>query len=234
MIWFGNLNPLVPAPPVAPAPTAEHARMQQALEHVAEHAPHLSGSELVEALADTGWVEPASALRLLPHFRHFDPDRHFAEHLRRLSFRGGAAADDFRQGVRRVVEDLTGNGRVEEVGPEVGIRFESGEHQGVVLAHPEVSFTISGRTREAVLAAVEEMPDSLVVVARNFERGTAEQLASLLSRTGVPGTLITLNLLLGMRAIALRYQPPVQRVVHLLGAGQPLRSADIALLGDRN
>ena len=45
---------------------------------------------------------------------------------------------------------------------------------------------------------------------------------------------ITVNLLLGMRASALRYQPGPDRVLQLLGAGRPLRSRDIAVLGDRS
>jgi hypothetical protein len=77
------------------------------------------------------------------------------------------------------------------------------------------------------------MPDALVVVARNFAESTAAQFASLLDRTGVPGTLLSVNLLLGMRATALRYQPGAERVLELLGVGRPLRSADIATLGNR-
>ena len=42
-----------------------------------------------------------------------------------------------------------------------------------------------------------------------------------------------MNLLLGIRAMALRYQPSPGRVIDLLGSGRPLRSADIARLGDR-
>ena len=49
----------------------------------------------------------------------------------------------------------------------------------------------------------------------------------------MPGTLVTVNLLLGIRAISLRYQPSPTRVIALLGYGRPLRSADIARLGDR-
>jgi hypothetical protein len=44
---------------------------------------------------------------------------------------------------------------------------------------------------------------------------------------------VTVNLLLGIRAITLRYQPSVDRLIGVLGAGRPLRSADIARLGDR-
>jgi hypothetical protein len=237
MIWFGDLSKIVrPAAPAAPpevAHTPVYARMQAALERVAERAPHLGGTALLDALAATGWVDRETAQRLLPAFPHFDPDRHFAEHLRRLSFRGRSAEEEFRGGVRRIVEDLTGSAEVEEIGAEPAIRFRNGEHEGVVLAHPEVAFSIGGSTRAAIAAAVEEMPDALVVVARNFDRGTADQLSAMLQRTGVPGTLITVNLLLGMRAITQRYQPGAERVVKLLGAGRELRSRDIAVLGDR-
>jgi hypothetical protein len=135
--------------------------------------------------------------------------------------------------VRFVVEELTGEAGVGTLGSEPVIRFRNGDREGVVLAHPEVGFTISGPTRDAVMAAVEEMPDALVVVARNFDPQTASQLTSILDRTEVPGTLVTLNLLLGIRAHRLRYQPAPARVIELLGTGRPLRSADIAHLGDR-
>lgn len=234
MIWFGNLNRILPSSGVdAYGPTPEHERMRHALEWVAERAPYLTGAALLDGLADSGWVDRETAARLLPAFRDFDPDRHFAEHLRRLSFRGRTAASEFRSGVRCIVEELTGSAMLQEVGPETAIRFRQGDREGIVLAHPEVAFTIAGDTRRAIESAVEEMPDAVVVVARNFERGAAEQLASVLHRTEVPGTLVTLNLLLGMRAITLRYQPGPNRVVDLLGAGRPLRSADIAVLGER-
>ena len=207
--------------------------MLRALEAVAERAPQLSGPALLEALAETGWVDYEAARRLLPDFHFFDPDRHFAEYLRSISFRGRSAASQFREGIRFVVEELTGEAGVATLGPEPAIRFRNGDREGVVLAHPEVGFTIAGPTRDAVLAAVEEMPDVLVVVARNFDPQTASQLTSILDRTEVPGTLVTLNLLLGIRAHRLRYQPPPDRVIQLLGTGRPLRSADIARLGDR-
>lgn len=207
--------------------------MRHALELVATHAPQLAGRELVDALARTGWVDEKTAARLLPRFGHFDPDRHFNDHLRRLSFRGRDSADAFRAGVRRVVEDLTGNAAVREVGPETAIHFTRGEHQGIVLAYPEVHFSIGGPTREAVEQAVQEMPDSLVVIARNFGRDTAAHLSGLLAGTEVPGTLVTVNLLLGIRAMSLRYQPDTERVLGLLSTGRPLRSTDVARLGDR-
>lgn len=233
MIWFGNLNRILPQPlPDAFGPEPEVVRMQHALERVAEQAPHLTGRELVSALAETGWVDRPTAERLLPAFRHFDPDRHFSEYLRRLSFRGRGAATEFRSGVRHVVEELTGSAMVQMFGPEPGIRFRRGDLEGVVFAHPEVSFSIGGGSREAIAAAAEEMPDTVVVIARNFDHTTAGQLAGLL-RSDVPGTLVTVNLLLGIRAVTLRYQPGVERVVQLLGAGRPLRSADVARLGDR-
>lgn len=234
MIWFGNLNRILSEPdPAAFGPLPERTRMLRALESVAERAPQLSGPALLDALAGTGWIDRHGAERLLPEFRHFDPDRHFSDNLRRLSFRGRAAADDFLHGVRCIVEEVTGSGVVGALGPEPAVRFSKGEREGVVLAHPEVGFSIGGRTREAVDAAVGEMPDVLVVVARNFERNTADQLSAILQRTGIPGTLITVNLLLGIRATTLRYQPSPDRVLDLLGCGRPLRSADVARLGDR-
>jgi hypothetical protein len=234
MIWFGNLNRIVIRPPSSGLGfDGETARMQTALERVAETTPGLWGPSLVDALASTGWVDRATAERLLPHFPHFDADRHFAEYLRRLSFRGHSAADEFRTGVRCIVEEITGDGMIDRVGPEPCVRFSTDGFEGVVLAQPEVSFTITGRTREAIAAAVEEMPDAVVVVARNFDQGTARQLGTILYRSGVPGTLITINLLLGIRATALRYQPRLDRVVSLLSTGRMLRSADVARLGDR-
>jgi hypothetical protein len=234
MIWFGKLNRIVVRPPTCGLGfDSESARMQTALERVAESSPGLWGSALVDALVHTGWVDRPTAERLLPHFPHFDADRHFAEYLRRLSFRGPTAADEFRTGVRCVVEEITGNGMIDRVGPEPCVRFSTDAFEGVVLAQPQVGFTITGRTREAIAAAVEEMPDVVVVVARNFDQGTAQQLAAILHRTGVPGTLITINLLLGIRATALRYQPCLDRVVRLLSTGRMLRSADVARLGDR-
>ena len=234
MIWFGNLNRiLATSDPDAFGPMPEDHRMLRALRAVAERSPQLTGRPLIEALAATGWVDGATAQRLLPTFVHFDPDRHFSEYLRSLSFRGRSAATDFRDGVRCIVEELTGEAALGEDGPEPAIRFRTGELEGIVLAHSEVSFTIGGATREAVLAAVEEMPDSLVIVARNFDRGTAEHLSGLLSDTGVPGTLVTVNLLLGLRAMQLRYRPSDERVARLLAIGRPLRSVDIASLGER-
>ena len=208
--------------------------MQTALEQVAARSPHLTGTALVDALASTGWVDTATARRLLPQFRHFDPDAYFNQMLRRLSFRGATVAPEFRQRVGRVVEELTGDGRLGEIGPEEGIRFRRDETEGIVFAYPEVSLGIGRNLREAMLAAVEEMPDAVVVVARNFRDDTEAQLSDLLSRTSVPGTLVTVNLLLGMRAVALRYQPCPERVLGLLGAGRALRSTDIALLGNRS
>ncbi len=234
MIWFGKLNRIVVRPPVGELGfDGETARMQAALERVAETTPGLWGPALVDALAATGWVDRSTAERLLPQFPHFDSDRHFAEYLRRLSFRGKSAADEFRTGVRCIVEEITGSGILARVGPEPCVRFSADTFEGVVLAQPEVAFTIAGRTRDAIIAAVEEMPDAVVVIARNFDHGTAQQLGAILHRTGVPGTLITINLLLGIRATALRYQPRIDRIVNLLSIGRTLRSADVARLGDR-
>ncbi|MEX2571132.1 MAG: hypothetical protein WD737_07480 [Gemmatimonadota bacterium] len=234
MIWFGNLSRILVGPTAeAIANSAESTRMQVALERTAERSPGLSGQDLVDALVATGWVNRRTAERLLPHFRHFDPDRHFSEYLRRLSFRGSSAAEPFRAGVRCLVEETLGDGWIDRVGPEPCIRFGLGEFEGVVLAQPQVGFTISGQTRDALAAAVEEMPDVVVVVARTFDRHAVQQLGGILHRSGLPGTLVTVNLLLGIRAMTLRYQPDPRRVAELLACGGTLRSADIASLGER-
>lgn len=234
MIWFGNLNRILPSPaPDAFGPRPEYDRMQRALEWVAERSPQLGGGPLIDALAESGWVDRNTAARLLPAFRHFDPDRHFGDHLRRLSFRGRSAAPEFRAGIRCIVEEITGHGSIDEDFAEPTIRFKRGEKEGVVLAYPEVGFTVSGGTRELVESLMEEMPDAVVIVARNFDRGAAEQLSGMLHRSEIPGTLVTVNLLLGIRAMAIRYQPGPDRVIDLLGAGRPLCSVDVARLGDR-
>jgi hypothetical protein len=234
MIWFGR-HPGLYIPPVSRGrvPVRDRDRMRAALEHVAAHAPHLTGEPLLDALEGTGWIDRASAARLLPEFRDFNPDRYFAEHLRRLSFRGPSAAEPFRSGINRIVEDLFGATEETEIGSEPGFRFRHEEREGLVLAYPEVNLSIGGKLRGAIAAAVEEMPDALVVVARNFQHGAAEHFAGMLSGTEVPGTLVTVNLLLGIRATTLRYQPSPARVVDLLGAGRPLRTTDVAKLGDR-
>lgn len=236
MIWFGNvagLAPLTPLHPTRPHRTAvrDRDRMRQALEWVASRAPQLEGRALVQALAETGCVDEATALRLLPEFRSFDADRHFAQHLRNLSYRGAGVLGDFRAGVARAVEDALGNARLEPFATHEGVCFSSQGVEGVVLAFAEVNFSISGSTAEAVLAAAEAMPDALVIVARSFHPGAEGQLSSLLQGREVPGTLTTLNLLLGIRAMALRYHPAPLRVAELLGTGRPLRSADVATLG---
>lgn len=235
MIWFGrNLSEKLstPAPAVA-LPPDEGARMEEALRWVASRAPHLEGDALLDALAATGYVDRATARRLLPCYRHFDADRHFSESLRRLSFRGPAAAGEFRDRVGRVMADLTESAALDDVGAEPAVRFRHGAREGVVLAYPMVNFTLGGESLKAVEAVVEEMPDALVLVARNFQDGTAQQLRALLHRTEVPGTLVTVNLLLGIRAVTLKYQPGGDRVLDLLSAGRPLRTQDVATLGDR-
>jgi hypothetical protein len=178
-------------------------------------------------------VERRTAARLLPCYRHFDADRWFAESLRSLSLKGPLVADEFRGRVGRVMEDLTGNARLDEVGPEGAVRFTRGAREGIVLAYPAVQFTLGGPALKAVEAAVEEMPDALVIVARNFQDTAGAQLAGVLSRTGVPGTLVTVNLLLGLRAMALKYQPSPDQVVDLLSVGRPIRTQDVARLADR-
>jgi hypothetical protein len=235
MIWFGR-HPGLHIPPVSQGrvPLRDHDRMRAALEHAATYAPHLTGEPLLDAVAATGWIDRATAARLLPGFRGFNPDRHFAEHMRRLSFRGPSAAEQFRGGIHRIVEDLFGATEEAEIGSEPGFRFRHEEREGLIFAFPEVNLSIGGKLRDAIGAAVEEMPDALVVVARNFQHGAAEQFAGMLSGTEVPGTLVTVNLLLGIRATTIRYQPSPDRVVDLLGAGRPLRTTDVARLGDRN
>lgn len=233
MIWFGNLNRILPsAAPEAFGHRPERERMQRALEWAAEQSPHLDGAALVEALIDSGWVDRATASRLLPSFRHFDPERHFSDHLRRLSFRGRSVAAEFRSGVRCIAESFVDAAVIDDGMHEPVIRFRCGHKEGAVLAYPEVAFTIAGDTRRVVEDLMEEMPDVLVVVARNFDRGAADQLSGMLHRSEIPGTLVTLNLLLGIRAMTLRYRPDPLRVVDLLATGRPLRSADIARLGD--
>lgn len=234
MIWFGNLNRILPTPaPEAFGLQPEHERMQRALEWVAERTPRLEGAALIDALAASGWVDRDTAVRLLPTFGGFDAERHFSDHLRRLSFRGRGAAAEFRSGIRCIVEEIIGSAAIDEATHEPIIRFRSDVKEGAVLAYPEVAFAISGDTRRAVEELMDEMPDAVVIVARNFGHGAADQLAGMLHRSEIPGTLVTVNLLLGIRAVALRYQPGPARVVDLLGVGRPVRSADVARLGDR-
>lgn len=233
MIWFGNLARALRIPvPALVAGEGEGARMEAALRTVAAFAPQLEGDALLDALAATGMVDRKTAARLLPCYRHFDADRWFAESLRSLSLKGPLVADEFRGRVGRVVQDLTGDARLGEVGPEGGVRFARGEREGIVLAYPTVQFSLGGPALKAVEAAVEEMPDALVIVARNFQDTAGAQLAGVLSRSGVPGTLVTVNLLLGIRAMALKYQPSPDRVVDLLSLGRPLRTQDVARLGE--
>lgn len=233
MIWFGNLSALPQGAGQVVAAGAPETRMEHALRWVAAREPQLAGPALLDALEATGLVDRATAARLLPAFRGFDADRVFAESLRALSLKGAPAADEFRSRIGRVVVDLAGDARIAPLGPEPAVRFGAGERQGVMLAYPQVQFALGGAALQAVTAALDEMPDALVIVARNFAEGTAAQLGSVLSRSGVPGTLVTVNLLLGMRAIALKYQPSTDRIFELLGTGRPLRSRDIAMLGDR-
>jgi len=233
MIWFGNLSHALRIPVPAIVAGDESQRMEAALRLVAAHAPHLDGDALLDALAATGYVDHATARRLLPCYRHFDPDRWFAESLRSLSLKGPLVADEFRGRIGRVMEDLTGNARVGELGPEGAVRFTNNGREGIVLAYPAVQFSIGGTAKTAVEAAAEEMPDALVIVARNFQDGTFGQLRSMLTNTGIPGTLVTVNLLLGIRATALKYQPSPDRVVDLLSVGRPIRTQDVATLGER-
>ena len=234
MIWFGNLSHALRIPvPALVGGDSDEQRMEAALRLVASYAPHLSGDALLDALAATGYVERRTAARLLPCYRHFDADRWFADSLRSLSLKGPLVADEFRGRVSRVVEDLTGDARVGAVGEEGAVRFTRGPREGIVLAYPAVQFSLGGPALKAVEAAVEEMPDALVIVARNFQDSTRAQLSSILARTEVPGTLVTVNLLLGMRAMALKYLPSPDRVVDLLSLGRPIRTQDVAGLGER-
>jgi hypothetical protein len=231
MIWFGKLALVGPLPESRAVPAgSEWRRMERALEVVACTHPHLSGRALVDALAATGWVDTPTAARLLPEFRHFDADGRFAEHLRSLSFRGHLYADEFRAGIARALEDITGSATPGTLGREPVIRFRAAEAEGAVLAYPEVSFSLGGRAGTAVAEAIDEMPDALVLIARNFAPSTATALAGMLRDTGIAGTLITVNHLLGLRATALRYQPPAERIVELLRVGRAVRSRDIARL----
>jgi len=233
MIWFGNLAHALRIPIPALVGGDDGQRMEAALRHVAAHAPHLEGDALLDALAETGMVDRATARRLLPCYRHFDADRWFAESLRSLSLKGPLVADEFRGRIGRVVEDLTGNARLEDVGPEGAVRFAVGGREGIVLAYPAVQWTLGGPSAKAIEAAVEEMPDALVIVARNFQDTTRAQLSAVLDRTEVPGTLVTVNLLLGLRATVLKYQPSPDRVLDLLSLGRPIRTQDVASLGER-
>ena len=96
-----------------------------------------------------------------------------------------------------------------------------------------MQFSLGGPALKTVEAAVEEMLDTLLIVARNFQDAAGAQLSGVLSRSGVPGTLVTVNLLLGIRAMALKYQPSPERVVDLLSVGRPIRTQDVARLADR-
>jgi hypothetical protein len=233
MIWFSKQASEALYGPRHPVVGGEGARMEAALRLVASREPHLEGAALLDALAATGLVDRETAARLQPCYRTFDADRWFAQSLRSLSFRGPSAADEFRLRVGRVMEDVVGRAEIGGVGPDAGVRFGCGAREGIVLAYPQVAFTLGGAAADAVRAAAEEMPDALVVVARNFQAGTAGQLASLLEGMDVPGTLVTVNLLLGIRATALRYGAAPERVIGLLGVGRPLRSPDVARLGER-
>lgn len=234
MIWFGNLRDTLRLPPGAPTPPLdEELRMRHALVRVAEQAPHLAGAALVAALAATGWVDHATAARLLPAYRDFDADRTFAEALRGMSFRGDAFASEFRMRIQRVMADLTGDAWLDEMGSEECIRAIHRGREVAVLAYPRVSFTLGGASIEAVCAAAREVPDVLVIVARNFQEQTHAHLSALLAGSDVPGTLVTVNLLLGLRAAALHYQPDPERVLDLLALGRPLRTQDVARLGER-
>lgn len=233
MIWFG---PKAPNAATLPRPLPDRSlgdstsRMYRALAEVAAHSPHLFGRPLVQALAESGWVSEAEAERLLPCFPRWDPDRSFAEALRRLSFRGLGVADEFRSRVARAMADIVGDARVSE--DEGLVRWEAGERIGVVLAYPEVDWTVGGEARTTLARVAEEMPDSVAVVARSFRETAASEVRSLLGPE-VPGTLVSVNLLLGLRAAALRHQPPTSRMLELLGLGRSLRSVDLAVLGER-
>jgi hypothetical protein len=231
MIWFRDPPAATPLE-FGPTLTAR-GRMKQALERVASRAPQLRGAELVGALLETGLVDPPTVRHLLPEFAGFDPERHFADHLRSLSFRGASRADEFRAAMERVVVDVVGSGARMPAGAEEAIVFEHGERQGVLLAFPEVNFSVGGRSRDWIAAAAEEMPDAIVVVARTFDAHAPGQLAALLSGADVPGTLVSVNLMLGIRAMVQKYAPPPDRVVDLLAAGRLLRSPDVAVLGER-
>ncbi len=207
--------------------------MSRALEWVAERDPTLAGAALTSALAATGYVDAGTARRLLPWFSGFDPNRHFSYRLRQLSCGGEPAGDEFRRRIAVVLRDLAGAAKPGRLASEPALRFSHGEREGVLLAYPRVSLSLSGSLLQAVRAASKEMPDTLVIVARNFRPGVAGELGGLLSGTEVPGTLVSVNRLLGMRAVARRYRPAPEKIVQLLSAGREVNSADLGRLGDR-
>lgn len=235
MIWFGKLERLFigPVPPGLPE-AADEKRMQFALERVAEVAPWLTGDPLIDALAATGWVDRETASRLFPVFRHFDPDRHFGDYMRRLSFRGRTVEEEFRYGIRSIFQEIVGNAELCQLGPEACIRFEEGDRQFVALCRPEVGLTVAGTTREALLASIEEMPDAVLLIARSFERSAVDQVSSVLSRTGIPGSLVTVNHLLGLRATALRFGSSPEMIADVLALGGSVGSVQVARLGDQS
>ena len=190
MIWFGNLNRILPQPdPAAFGPLPERARMLRALKWVAERAPHLTGSSLLDALAGTGWVDRGH--------RASDSCRSSATSTPTATSPIPSAGSPFaadpppRSSAAAsgcVMEEVTGDGDDGRGGTGAGDPLpHRGSARGSSSPTPRCPSPSRAGRATAVEAAVEEMPDVLVVVARNFERSTAAQLAAVLERTEVPG-----------------------------------------------
>jgi len=234
MIWFGHLT-LQPAhgSPIDRA-QPELARMKMALRWVAARAPELRGEHLAAALVSTGWVDLEEARRLIPLFSHFDADAHFAEELRRLSFRGMSVVDEFHQRIGRILVDLTGRFAMDDVAGERCLRFRDEGREGLVFAYPLVGLSLGGGLTAALRTSAGEMPDSVVIVARTFRPDFEAQVRGLMHGSDVPCTLVTVNRLLGVRAVTLAYRPPRADVFRLLGQGGLIGSAAVAHLADRS
>lgn len=231
MIWFGeNFVPVF----TPRDREGEFSRMQRGIRWVAERTPGATGEELVSALSESGWVSTETARRLLPYFRDFDADRYFAERLRRLSFRGELAVDEFRRRIGQVMVDLTEEGeRVVLSGGAEAVRFRAGERDGLVFAFPEVSYAVDPELRAAVPDVLEHFPHTVVLVARNFRPGAEAAFRSLFRGQEIAPTTVTVNRLLGLRAVALRYRTPADRVMDLLCSGSGVSTRAVARLGDR-
>ena len=234
MIWFGHLTLQSAERPPVDRARPELARMEMALRWVAARAPELRGETLAAALVSAGWVDLEEARRLLPLFSRFDADRHFADELRRLSFRGMSVLDEFHGRIGRVLVDLAGRFALDEVAGERCLRFRDGEREGLVFAYPRVGLSLGPGLTAALRDAAETMPDSVVIVARSFRPDFEAQVRGLMHGTDVPCTLITVNRLLGVRAVALAYRPPRADVLGLFEQGGLVGSAAVAHLADRS
>jgi len=165
---------------------------------------------------------------------NFDPDRHFAESLRRLSFRGELAVDEFRRRIGQVMVDLTEDGeKVVLPGGAEAVRFRAGDRDGLVFAFPEVSYAVDAELRAAVPDVMEHFPHAVVLVARNFRAGAEASFRSLFRGQEIAPTLVTVNRLLGLRAVALRYGTPAELVMDMFCCGGSVSTRAVARLGDR-